>query len=122
MSRLSTIKRKWMRDRAVRAGYEALGDEFTLAAALIDARARADLTQEEVARRMETTQAYVARMEGGRINPSVKTLKRFAAATGSKLKIEFEADRHARPNRSAGPQTPAARGSAIRPPPTDATR
>ena len=37
--------------------------------------------------------AYVAKMEGGRINPSVKTLERFAAATGTRLRITFEADR-----------------------------
>ncbi len=41
---------------------------------------------------METSQAYVAKMEGGRINPSIKTLKRFAAATRTRLKITFEAD------------------------------
>jgi hypothetical protein len=29
-------------------------------------------------------------MEGGRINPSVRTLERFAAATGTRLRITFE--------------------------------
>jgi transcriptional regulator with XRE-family HTH domain len=92
MSKLSTLRRKWGRDPEFRAEYDALEEEFALAAALIDARARADLTQEEVARRMETSQAYVAKMEGGRINPSVQTLKRFATATGTRLKITFEPD------------------------------
>ena len=96
MSKLETLRRKWRKDPAFRAEYDALGEEFALAAALIDARALADLTQEEVARRMETSQAYVAKMEGGRINPSVKTLKRFAEATGTRLKISFEPDRQER--------------------------
>lgn len=101
MTRLSTLRRGWLKDPAFRAEYEALGGEFALAAALIDARTGADLTQEEVARRMQTSQAYVAKMEGGRINPSVKTLKRFAAATGTRLKISFEPDREDR-TRSSG--------------------
>lgn len=92
MSKLPALRRRWRKDAAFRAEYDALEQEFALAAALIDARGRAALTQAEVARRMATTQAYVAKMEGGRINPSVKTLERFAAATGSRLRISFEAE------------------------------
>ena len=44
-------------DPAFRAEYDALEDEFALAAALIAARARAALTQAQVAERMGTTQA-----------------------------------------------------------------
>jgi len=95
MSKLSTLRRRWRKDQESRAEYDALGEEFALAAAFIDARARADLTQEDVARRMETSQSYIAKMEGGQINPSVKTLRRFAAATGSRLTITFEPDRPA---------------------------
>jgi transcriptional regulator with XRE-family HTH domain len=39
-----------------------LAEEFTLAEAFIRARAQADLTQEEVAQRMGTTQAVIARL------------------------------------------------------------
>jgi transcriptional regulator with XRE-family HTH domain len=90
MSKLSTVRRRWRKDPDFRAEYDALDREFDLAAALVGARAHAALTQAEVARRMATTQAYVARMEGGRINPSVRTLERFAAATGTRLLITFE--------------------------------
>jgi transcriptional regulator with XRE-family HTH domain len=48
------------------------------------------LTQNDVARRMRTSQQTVARLEGGRANPSVNTLRRFAKATGTRLKIAFE--------------------------------
>jgi transcriptional regulator with XRE-family HTH domain len=90
MSTLSTLRRRWRQNPEFRVEYGTLEAQFTLAAALIDARAQAALTQAEVARRMATTQAYVARMEGGRINPSVRTLERFAAATGTRLLITFE--------------------------------
>ena len=65
-------------------------EEFSLVAALIEARIRAGLTQEQVARRMKTTQAVIARLEGGGAKPSTRTLERFAKATGSRLRIVFD--------------------------------
>jgi ribosome-binding protein aMBF1 (putative translation factor) len=56
----------------------ALEDEFSLAAAMIQARAHANLTQEELAERMHTTQAVIARLESGRVKPSTRTLERLA--------------------------------------------
>jgi ribosome-binding protein aMBF1 (putative translation factor) len=82
---------KWRKNLAYRAAYAALDDEFTLAAELIKARTSADISQEEIARRMRTSQPAVARLEGGQGNPSVNTLRRYARATGTRLKITFEA-------------------------------
>ena len=82
--------REWMRDPEFRAAYDALEDEFALATALIRARGEADMTQEEVARAVGTTPAVVARLESGRVMPSTRTLKRFAAATGTRLRVSFE--------------------------------
>jgi len=88
--RLAEQRAKWMRhDPEYRAEYEALEEEFTLASALIEARSRAGLTQEELAHRMKTTQAAIARLESGRFKPSTRTLERFAEATGTRLKISF---------------------------------
>ena len=84
------VAKEWFKDPGFRAAYDALEEEFALASALIEARARAGLTQEEVARRMGTTQAAVARLEGGRTKPSTRTLERFAKATGTRLRIRFE--------------------------------
>jgi len=42
------------------AAYDALEEEFALASALIKARGDADMTQEQVAEAMGTTQAVVA--------------------------------------------------------------
>lgn len=79
----------WMKDPEFRAAYDALEEEFSVADAIIKARSDADMTQEEVAVAMGTTQTAVARMEGGHL-PSTRTLKRFADATGTRLKISFE--------------------------------
>jgi transcriptional regulator with XRE-family HTH domain len=84
------LAEEWLKDPEFRAAYEALEPEFALASALIEARSRAGKTQEQVARAMGTTQAVIARLEGGRANPSTRTLERFAKATGTRLRIRFE--------------------------------
>ena len=62
----------------------------TISSSPLSARASAGLTQEQLARRMKTTQTVIARLESGRSKPSTRTLERFAKATGSKLRISFE--------------------------------
>src|SRR5437660_8743167 len=84
------LHKKWMKNPKYRREYEALDEEFSLAAAMIEARARAGLTQEQLAQRMHTTQAVIARLESGRVKPSTRTLERLAAATGMRLRISFE--------------------------------
>lgn len=82
--------REWRQDPAFVAAYDALADEFALADAMIRARTLADMTQEQVATAMGTTQAVVARLESGRVKPSTRTLERFAQATGTRLRISFD--------------------------------
>jgi ribosome-binding protein aMBF1 (putative translation factor) len=82
--------KRWMKNPDFKAAYDALEDEFALAAALIKARGDADMTQEQVAAAMGTTQAVVARLESGKVLPSTRTLERLAKATHTKLRISFE--------------------------------
>ena len=51
------------------------------------ARARADLSQRELARRAGTAQSVVARIEGGQTSPTWATLQRLLGATGSELRV-----------------------------------
>ena len=90
MARISELHKKWMKEPRYQKAYQALEEEFALASALIGARNRAGLTQQELARKMGTSQPVVARLESGRVRPSMRTLERLAAATGSRLLIRFE--------------------------------
>jgi ribosome-binding protein aMBF1 (putative translation factor) len=87
------VAKEWFKDPEFVAEYDALEEEFALAAALIKARGAADMTQEDVAQAMGTTQTAIARLESGRQMPSTRTLQRFAKATGSRLRISFEPER-----------------------------
>ena len=79
---------EWHKDPEYMKAYDALEEEFALANALI--QARADLSQAELARRMGTSQSAIARLESGRSRPSTRTLRKFAEATGMKLRFVFE--------------------------------
>ncbi len=85
--------KSWSEDPAYRAAYDALEGEFALASAMIEARAAAGMTQQQVAEAMGTTQGVVARLESGRVMPPSRTLQRFAEATGTRLRISFEREK-----------------------------
>jgi DNA-binding XRE family transcriptional regulator len=87
----SELAAKWRRDPAFLAAEKDIEWEWLLALEVAAARARSGLTQEEIARRMGTTQSAVARLESGRSKPSMRTLERYAAATGSKVRVVLEA-------------------------------
>jgi len=90
MARVSDLHKKWLKQPKYRRAYDALQEEFVLAEAVIEARKRAGLTQQQLARKMRTTQPVVARLESGNTRPSLRTLERLAAATGSRLLISFQ--------------------------------
>jgi transcriptional regulator with XRE-family HTH domain len=90
MTKLKDLHRRWSKDESYKAAYDGLEEEFQLARALIEARTRAGLSQTQLARRMKTSQSYVARIEGGKVRPSTDALERFAQATGSRLRITFQ--------------------------------
>src|SRR5580700_2264034 len=84
---------KMLRNRAVRAEYDAQAEEFALLDELLRARQRAGLTQAEVATRMGTKPPAVARLEAGggsqRHSPSIATLRKYALAVGCRLEIRL---------------------------------
>ena len=83
------MKARLLADPQTRAEYEALAPEFEVARELIAARTRAGLSQAELAERMGTSQSTVARLESGRTLPSLRTLERYAAATGSRAVVKL---------------------------------
>jgi predicted transcriptional regulator len=91
MKTLKTLKQEMLADADTRAEYDAMADEYAVARELIAARARAGLSQSEVAQRMGTTQSVVARLESGKRPPSMRTVERFAQAVGGHLVFRIEA-------------------------------
>ena len=89
MSNFNDFLNEQLQDSALKAEYDALGPEFTIIQAMIDARRLSGLTQKELAERTGIAQADISRIENGSGNPSLKTLRRLAAGMGMTLRIEF---------------------------------
>ena len=90
MTKIKDLHSRWRRDGDYKAAYDGLEGEFRLARALIEARTAAGLSQSQLAKRMKTSQSYIARIEGGKVRPSTDALERFAQATRTRLRIIFE--------------------------------
>ena len=90
MTKLSTLKSKWLKDPKVRKEYASMEHEFMIASELIRARIKSNLTQKEVAEKMGTTQSVIARLESGNNLPSLKTILKYGEAIGRKVHIEFQ--------------------------------
>jgi transcriptional regulator with XRE-family HTH domain len=78
---------------AERAEYDRAYDAAQLAAEVGErvraAREAAGLSQRELAARMGTSQAAIARLEAGGVGATLTTLQRVAAALGLELNVEL---------------------------------
>jgi len=68
--------------------YDALDLKYQVSEQMLNARARAGLSQDVVASRMGTTRSAVSRLEtAGKHAPSLSTLKRYADAVGCEIQV-----------------------------------
>lgn len=92
MNNLKNVKARILDDPAAMEAYELQKAEFAIAQELIAARVRAGMTQAELAERMHTTQSTIARLESGRMMPSMRTFTRYAQATNSHAVVRLVAN------------------------------
>lgn len=89
---LKALKKEAFKNEAVRIEYDRLAGEFDLVDQLITMRTEAGLTQDELARRLNTAKGNISRLERGRGNPSWSTLNRYAKACGYQVRLEAVPD------------------------------
>ena len=87
-------KKKLFKDPEFRKEYEALEPEYKLASALIRLRLAKGLTQEQLAKFLNTKQESIARLESGGSLPSLSTVKRVAEALDADVEIIVKPKRH----------------------------
>lgn len=79
--------------RGFTEAWDALEEEYAALSALLKARQKAGLTQEELAHKMGTTKSAVSRLESSLRNdkhsPSFSTLKKYANACGKKIVVRL---------------------------------
>lgn len=74
-------------DDESRTQYGAWAAAYDLALALVRARQISGLSQSELAKRLGTSQAYIAKLESGEANPTVRKAGAILAAMWSRLEI-----------------------------------
>lgn len=79
-----------LKDEEFRKEYESLEAEFQIIREIISARKDKNITQKELSDLTGITQGDISKIENGNANPSLKTLKKLAAAFDKKLVISFE--------------------------------
>lgn len=84
-----THRAELLKDPEVQKVHQELEPEFQIAKALIEARLKKGLTQEQLAIKLETKQSVISRVERARTSPSLSFLKRLAKVLGGKLSIDF---------------------------------
>ena len=85
------FKAKALEKDEVKKEYDRLEVEFDLKLKLIKIRKAANLTQEEIASRMNTSKSNISRLESlsSKISPTISTLNAYANAAGYRLDVNF---------------------------------
>lgn len=83
------LHEEWMQDPEYAREYEKLEPEFQIAKAIIDARIRKKITQEQLAKKAGTGQAVISRLENMNGKPSLALIQRVADALGLRTQIQF---------------------------------
>jgi len=84
------LHNKMMKDPKYRRAYEESEAEFQIASQMIDARIKQNITQEELAKKVNTGQAVISRLEGMNSKPSISLLERVARALNIKFNITIQ--------------------------------
>jgi DNA-binding XRE family transcriptional regulator len=82
-------KKQLLKDPEFAKEYDALETEYKLAATLIRLRLARGLTQEDLAKLLNTKQESIARLESGNSLPSISTMKKIADVLGADLEINL---------------------------------
>ena len=88
-------KKKLMENPEFRKEYEALEPEYKLASDLIRLRLAKGLTQEQLAKLLNTKQESIARLESGGSLPSLSTVRKVAEALDAEVEINLRPRYHA---------------------------
>ena len=86
---VSELKKELFKNPKVKSAYEDLQPEFAIIQAIIDARVKSKMSQEDLARKMGTGQAVISRLENANASPSLSLIKRLANALNLKVELKF---------------------------------
>ncbi|TRZ53228.1 XRE family transcriptional regulator [bacterium] len=78
-----------LKDPAFRKAQEEFEPQYQLEREIIRSRMNNGLNQRDLAKKINSTQAVISRIESGSVSPSINTVSKIARAFGKKLQIRF---------------------------------
>ncbi|MFC1790821.1 multiprotein-bridging factor 1 family protein [Patescibacteria group bacterium] len=85
-----THKKQLLKDPKLRKALQETKLEYDIARAIILARIKHGLTQKQLARKLNTQQSVISRVENAQTTASLSFLSRLATALGGQVKVSFE--------------------------------
>lgn len=83
------LKAELLQSKEVKKEYDKLTPRYKAISQLISVRIKKGLTQKELAQKIGTKQAAIARFEAGNVNPSLGFLEKMAEVMGYKINISL---------------------------------
>ncbi len=90
MSNYQDLKKRLLKNKGIKKEYDRLRPEYELLDKIISLRLKQKMTQKQLAKRLDTKQSAISRLEKGMINPTIDFLNKLASAFGKKLIVEFK--------------------------------
>jgi len=81
------VKKRLLADRKVKDAYDEMAPIYEIIRQIIQARIEQNLTQADLAKKMDTRQSNISRLESGNYNPSLNFLRKVALSLGKNLHI-----------------------------------
>jgi len=95
MKKASTVtfeqfKKKLLANAQTQRAYKDLETEYQIACQVIEARIKRGFTQEDLAKKANTGQAVISRLERMTVQPSLSLLERLARALDTKISVTVQ--------------------------------
>jgi transcriptional regulator with XRE-family HTH domain len=78
-----------LKDTKFKKAWNELDAEFEVERALIELRMRGNATQKKLADKLNTKQAYISKVENGRVSPTISYIAKMADALNADAEIIF---------------------------------
>ena len=82
-------KQKKLQNPEFKQAYEELEVEYAIMNEMLKLRGEAGMSQSQLSQKTGITQPDISKLENGKANPSIATLKKVARAFGKRLQVQF---------------------------------
>lgn len=84
------VKTELLKDDEFTKAIKEIEPQYELISQIIEARIDQKITQEELAKRVETKQSNISRLESGESNPTISFLQKIAEGLGKELHVSLK--------------------------------